>query len=44
MKILVVYYSKTGNTKRAATDIAAGLGAALSHRLQYPGIKKQKYL
>jgi flavodoxin len=27
MKILVAYYSKTGNTKRAAEDIAAGLGA-----------------
>jgi flavodoxin len=29
MKILVVYYSKTGNTKRLASDIATGLGADL---------------
>jgi flavodoxin len=29
MKILVAYYSKTGNTKRAAADIAAGLQADL---------------
>jgi len=28
-KILVVYYSKTGNTEKAAKDIAAGLGADL---------------
>jgi flavodoxin len=27
MKTLVIYYSKTGNTKRVAMDIAAGLGA-----------------
>jgi flavodoxin len=29
MKILVAYYSKTGNTERTAADIAAGLGADL---------------
>ncbi len=28
-KILVAYYSKTGNTKRAAEDIAKSLGADL---------------